>query len=127
MDLWFKHKQFQGLGYYDDYKMVRFTYKSEYRRADVYTLETNSWKKIPLDVCDDREIIHIPFNPGTALNGFIYWLVEYRFNGGLFLIRCFNLDFDFKKDKFTKLPLPPESFFNISAYLKETLAFFARC
>ncbi|KAM7510991.1 hypothetical protein LguiB_009866 [Lonicera macranthoides] len=106
----------QGLGYCDDYKMLRLTYKCEDLRTDVYTQKTNSWKKFIEDVSDDdKKIVYSnPHHTGIALNGCIYWLVLHKFNGRL---NQMLLGFDIKREKFTELSLPPKASYAMNEHL----------
>ena len=108
-------KQLQGLGYCNDnYKMVRVICDGEYRRVDVYTLKSNSWKKIIEDVFKERHIFYFPNIRGTVVNGLLYWLVVYEFH---YHSHKKVLGFDLKNEKLTELPLPSKSICNMEAYL----------
>ncbi|GAV62612.1 F-box domain-containing protein/FBA_1 domain-containing protein [Cephalotus follicularis] len=89
-----------GFGYaqsVDDYKFVVISCGQV---VIVYSLRSNSWKKV-LD--DDFPYEYPCCEPGTSLNGAVHWLLKRR-GGGPCFIAAFNL----VEDKFKDLPLPYE-------------------
>ena len=91
----------QGVGFgYDsiskDYKVVRFgRHESVYPTAEVYSLESDSWKEIGID--SGVEYFPSP-NIEVYFNGAFYWLMS----GPMFMI----MSFDMSGEVFSSIPLP---------------------
>ncbi|KAH6774962.1 hypothetical protein C2S52_012523 [Perilla frutescens var. hirtella] len=83
-----------------DHKVFAFQKWNSQRFACVYSLSSNSWKRIedvgPLNVCSGGDSVCEPF-----LNGVYHWHANLR-NGGGFAI----LAFDMRNDKFQVIQVP---------------------
>ena len=120
-----------GLAYHsqnNDFKILRIVCYNEWLsgeekvlppEAAVYTLSTDSWRRVVIPVGSlTRSIHHIQENPFIFLNGTLH-CIAYT------LKRCFILCFDVSDERFREIMLP-NSFrgFSLSSHIFERLAVF---
>nr|UZN72705.1 SFBB5-S34 [Pyrus x bretschneideri] len=120
---------FKGLGFgYDskakEYKVVRIIEncdceysegeESYYERivlphtAEVYTMTTNSWKEIKIDVTSDTDPYCIPYSCSVYLKGFCYW---FAMDNGEYIF-----SFDLGDEIFHIIELPSRREFDFKFY-----------
>ncbi|VVB09002.1 unnamed protein product [Arabis nemorensis] len=86
----------------EDYKVLKFVASDEgYRSVDVYSLKTDSWKRI-----SGLPYKRLGCNPGVHFNGAINWVV--KLHKGHNPKRVVVAAFDLKTEKFRDIPCPDE-------------------
>ncbi|KAK4562249.1 hypothetical protein RGQ29_004923 [Quercus rubra] len=95
-----------GLSEANDYKIVKISqmYSSEFLcfelEAEVYTLSSNSWKKVGISLTNKVAIFHFGDQTATFVSGALHWL------GYVDARHYVILSFDVSNDKFEEIALP---------------------
>ena len=90
----------------NDYKIVKISqmYSSEFLcfelEAEVYTLSSNSWKKVGISLTNKVAIFHFGDQTATFVSGALHWL------GYVDARHYVILSFDISNDKFEEIALP---------------------
>ena len=108
-----------GFGYdslNNDYKVVRISLSTAKRPkpdVEVYSLSSDSWKRVGLGISWRPNVISYGFNGILAfpfVNGYLHWMIEMIEEGGGQERRYTSmiLSFDVNSEKFKELPLPDD-------------------
>lgn len=103
---------FQGLLLYgfgydystDDYKMFRGCFSQTKHTTEIFSLKTNSWRKIH----EEYPAYYPSESSGVFVNTALHWAVEKLYDGNRVDRGNILVSFDLKEEKYMEVPLPDE-------------------